>query len=66
MKNEYDFTNAERGKFYRPDAVLNLPVYLEAEVQTYLAERARTRGIDLESLVNDILKKDIALAEVLK
>lgn len=28
MKPEYDFSNAERGKFYRPNARLNLPVYL--------------------------------------
>lgn len=29
MKEEYDFSNAERGKFYRPDAQLNIPVYLD-------------------------------------
>jgi hypothetical protein len=29
MKKEYDFSKGERGKFYRPDAQLNLPIYLE-------------------------------------
>jgi len=28
MKKEYDFSKAERGRFYRPNAKLNLPVYL--------------------------------------
>jgi hypothetical protein len=25
MKPEYDFSKGERGKFYRPDAKLNIP-----------------------------------------
>ena len=36
MQNEYDFSNAERGKFHRNDAVLNLPIYLDPEVREYL------------------------------
>ena len=33
MKKEYTFAKGERGKFYRPDIQLNLPVYLEADVK---------------------------------
>lgn len=29
MKNEYDFSKGRRGKFYRSDANLNLPIYLD-------------------------------------
>jgi len=32
MKKEYDFSKGERGKFFRPNADLNLPVYLEPDV----------------------------------
>jgi len=32
MKKEYDFSKGERGKFFRPDAELNIPVYLEPDV----------------------------------
>lgn len=32
MKNEYDFSKGARGKFYRSDANLNLPIYLDADV----------------------------------
>jgi len=28
MKEEYDFSNGERGKFYHKDATFNLPIYL--------------------------------------
>ena len=63
MKAEYDFTNAERGKFFRPDAVLKLPVFLDEDVRSSLSARARDRGVELDRLVNDILKKDIALSK---
>jgi hypothetical protein len=32
MKKEYDFSKGERGKFFRPGAELNIPVYLEPDV----------------------------------
>ena len=66
MKSEYDFSAAEQGKFYRPDAELHLPVYLDPEVEAYLRERAASKGIDLNRLVNDLLKRDIELIEAVK
>jgi len=38
MKKEYDFSKGERGKFYRPGAKLNLPVYLEPELKKYFPD----------------------------
>ncbi|MCK5649616.1 MAG: hypothetical protein KAI22_12140 [Gammaproteobacteria bacterium] len=66
MKKEYDFSKAQRGKFYHPDAKMNLPVYLDDEVKKYLSERASAKGIGLGEMVNDLLKKDIALIEGVK
>lgn len=66
MRKEYDFSKGTRGKFYRPSAKLNLPVYLDEEVLTYLRKRARSRGVDLSKIVNELLRRDIALAESLK
>jgi len=60
---EIDFSNGVRGKFFKPGAALSLPVYLDAEVQTYLAARAKARGIEVAQLVNELLKKDIELIE---
>jgi len=60
MKPEYDFSRAERGKHYAgSDAVFHIPVYLEQEVQAFLIERAASKGVPLDRLVNDLLKGDI-------
>ncbi len=66
MKDEYDFTNAERGKFYRPGMVIRLPVYLEKDIQDYLSETAERRGVTLSNLVNELLKNDIAIIQAVK
>jgi hypothetical protein len=63
MKDEYDFSKAERGRFFRQDATLAPPVHLDAKVLAFLTERAATRGIPLNELVNELLKKDIELIE---
>ncbi len=63
MKDEYDFSKAERGRFFRTGAVLAPPVHLDPEVLAFLAARAQARGIPLNELVNELLKKDIELIE---
>nr|VFJ62017.1 MAG: hypothetical protein BECKFW1821A_GA0114235_11216 [Candidatus Kentron sp. FW] len=66
MKKEYDFTNAERGKFYRPDAKLNIPVYLDDEVRDFVAGIAEQKRSDLNQVVNDLLRLDMGLARVMQ
>ena len=66
MKEHYDFSKGKRGQFHNSDAVFKLPVYLDQDVQTYLAERAQSKGIELAELVNSLLKKDIELIEAAK
>ena len=50
MKEEYDFSAAARGKFYRPDAQLVPPVHLDPDVLAWLADRAKARGVSLSGL----------------
>jgi hypothetical protein len=38
MKKEYDFSKGVRGKFYKPDIQLNIPVYLEPKLKEYLPD----------------------------
>ncbi len=64
MPAEIDFSGAKRGQFYRAGTQLNLPVYLEQQVQTTLAALARAKGVDFSALINDLLKKDIELIEM--
>ena len=66
MKKEYDFSKAERGRFYRPNAKLNLPVYLEPKVQAWLDKVTGKRGEDVGKLVNRLLKKEIEMAEAIR
>jgi hypothetical protein len=63
MKDEYDFSKAERGRFFRQDATLAPPVHLDPDVLAFLSARAESRGISLNELVNALLKKDIELIE---
>jgi hypothetical protein len=63
MKDEYDFSKAERGRFFRQDAIPSPPVHLDPEVLAFLIARAQARGTSLSELVNALLKKDIELIE---
>jgi len=62
----YDFSKGERGKFFRKNAKLNLPVYLDDEIQSYLQERAKSKGVAVAQLVNEMLRQDIKLIEEVK
>lgn len=43
--------------------MFNLPIYLEPKVRDYLAERAKAKGVEVNQLVNELLKRDIELIE---
>jgi len=61
MKKEYDFTNAEQGKFYTPMEELDMPIYLDKEVKKFFIKNIKTRSDDfsLSNVVNSLIKKDI-------
>lgn len=65
MHNEYDFSNGERGKFHR-DTTLELPIYLAPPIREYLVARAKAKGIGINQLVNELLKRSIELIEAVK
>ena len=65
MKKEYDLANAERGKFYRPGVTLNIPIYLEAVNMAFVEQIAAKRQVDVSRIVNDLIKGDRHLAEIL-
>jgi hypothetical protein len=63
MKEEYDFSNAEQGKFYVSVEDVQLPIYLDKDVIQYLNEKNLMTQESLQSLVNDLLRKDIEIAK---
>jgi hypothetical protein len=66
MKKEYDFSKGEKGKFYRPGIKLNIPIYLEDEVSAFVEKIASKKGIDRSTVVNELLRGDIKLAEAME
>jgi cytidylate kinase len=66
MKKEYDFSKAERGKFYRKGATLRLPIYFDAKLQTQVEDLATRTGQDVGDVVNRIIEKEVRLIEDLK
>ncbi len=63
MKKEYDFSTGERGKFYRPNAQFNLPIYLEPEVERFVEKLAEERKSDRSLIVNALLKREKEMLE---
>ena len=61
MKKEYDFTDAEQGKFYRPIEELDIPIYLDKEVKDSFLKNIRDKdgNFSLNKIINSLIKQDI-------
>ena len=66
MKKEYDFSNGERGKFYKPNIKLNLPVYLDDEVYTFVNEVAKAKKSNISFVVNQLIHSDMQIAKTIQ
>ncbi len=67
MKDEYDFSHAAQGKFYRPLEELDIPIYLDKEVKDFFIQKLRVKGqpFSLNETINSLLKKDIEISNQL-
>ena len=65
MKKEYDFSKAVQGKFYRPIAKLEIPVYLDREVKEFFSKTASKKKIDIDKVVNTILRKEMEMLKAI-
>ena len=66
MRKEYDFSKGERGKFYRTEVKLNLPIYLEGDIQEFVEKIAQRKGTDMNSVVNSLLRGDMFISEAME
>jgi hypothetical protein len=66
MPEEIDFSRGQRGKFHRQDVRMNLPIYLDDEVLSYLSQVAAKKGLGVSQVANDLLRKEIAIIESVK
>jgi hypothetical protein len=65
MKKEYDFSKGTRGKFYRRNVTLKLPIYLDSDNLSFVEKIAKKKKKDLNSVVNELIKTDKTLAKAL-
>ena len=67
MKKEYDFTNAEQGKFYRPIEELDIPIYLDKEIKSFFMKNIKNKSNDfsLNKIINSLIKQDIEISKTL-
>ncbi len=63
MKKEYDFSKGERGKFYKPDSELYLPIYLDQDTMDTLLKFSIDKGVEVEDIVKDWINKDISIVK---
>jgi hypothetical protein len=63
MKKQYDFSKGERGKFYKPNVRLSIPVYLEPKLQESVEQIARRKGQEVSAVVSQIVRKEVELIE---
>ncbi len=66
MRKEYDFSKGVRGKFYNPNARLNLPIYLDDDVTEFIAKYAKRKKLDTQTVVNQILRQSKEMAQALE
>jgi hypothetical protein len=50
MKNNYNFSKAERGRFYKPDIKLNIPVDLDDDVRKFVEQIATSKKKDISTI----------------
>jgi hypothetical protein len=61
MRDEYDFSGAVQGKFYRPAEDLEIPVYLDRETALFYRRVAQQKNLDVTSIIQSILRKEMDL-----
>lgn len=66
MKDKYDFSKGQQGKFYREDVVLKIPIYLDDDLVAFIEEYAKEKKVDLQTAVNEILRHNKEMLQALK
>ena len=64
MKKEYDFSNGERGKFYRKNISLKLPIIIEPENLKFVERVAEKNKTDISTVINELIKNSFDLEKV--
>jgi hypothetical protein len=67
MPAEIDFSKAARGVHHiAPGERILMPASIEKNVWEYFASKAQQRGVELSTLLTEVLRRDIEINEALK
>jgi len=66
LTEEYDFSQGVRGKFYRTDVRLNLPIYLDEDIADFIQKYAQRKKLDVQTVVNEILRSNKEMLQALR
>ena len=66
MKKEYDFSRGVRGKFYRPNVRLNLPIYLDEDIAEFVQRYAKRKKVDAQTVVNKLLRGNKEMIQAIR
>jgi hypothetical protein len=68
MKKHYDFTNAKQGILYRKPESIQIPIYLDSDIQRKLVGQngANKKKKNVSKVVNSILRSHLEVAKILK
>ena len=64
MNKEYDFPKGERGKFFKPDVKLNMPIYLDSVAYSFVEKIAEKKQEEVSTIVNKLIKTDKEIADM--
>jgi hypothetical protein len=59
VKKEYDFSKGQRGLFHKQGKTLNVPVYLDKKSRDFVTQLAKSRHVDVSTLVNTLVRSHI-------
>ena len=63
MKDNYNFSKGTRGKFHKPDVKINLPIYLDDKVYSFVNKIAQEKKQDLSFIVNQLIYSNMKITE---
>lgn len=67
MQDEYDFSNAKRGKFFIPQEETQVPIYLDKDILNFFKKQVKNSdNLSIQELINKLLRKDIEIIESMK
>ena len=59
MRKEYNFSKGVRGKFYKKNSQLRVPIYLNLSLQHRLEKLAQEKHEPMGDLVSRLLRKEL-------